>query len=283
MPSASTMAVPGSPSHEASAVPMRLVVAWQHPDGGLIEPVGFVSYDGQLFRFTYIRNALSVNGFQPLLGFDDLRSGYVSKQLFPLFAQRAMDARRPDYGRYVASLGLSGQPEPWQQIARSQGRRRGDTLQLIPEPVVRAGWLTYPFLVNGIRHVHEQPLRLEGGDIWVSREEVEAALKSIQPHSYLSLVPEPRNPKNPCAIVVAAASGIPVGWVPDLLADDIHRLMKSVDVQVTAAHINGADAPSHLRLLAQLTARPPEGFRFFIGEKWEPIAKVGPQYENTSG
>lgn len=277
MPSASTMAVPGSAAHEPSTTPMRLVVAWQHPDGGLIEPVGFVSYDGRLFRFGYIRNAESITGFQPLLGFDDLRSEYVSEQLFPLFAQRAMDARRPDYGRYVASLGLSGQPEPWQQIARSQGRRRGDTLQLIPEPVIRNGTLTYPFLVNGIRHVHEEPLRLEGGDMRISKDDVEAALKSLKPDGYLGLVSEPRNPKNACAIVVVTASGIPVGWVPDLLADDIHRLMKSVSVQVTTAHVNGADAPSHLRLLARLTAQPPEDFRFFIGEKWEPISEATPQ------
>jgi len=255
---------------------MRLVVAWQHPEGGLIEPVGFVSYDGRLFRFAYIRNALSVEGFQPLLGFDDLRKEYVSEQLFPLFAQRVMDARRPDYPRYLASLGLSGEPEPWQQIARSQGLRRGDTLQLIPEPVIRDGALAYLFLVNGIRHVHEEPLRLETGDIRISKDEVEAALKSLKRGSRLGLVPEPRNPVNPCAIVVAS-SGVPIGWVPDLLADDIHRLMKSVSVHVTAEHVNGPDAPSHLRLLARLTARPPGDFSFFTDEKWEPITEDSPQ------
>src|ERR1700722_12455556 len=116
MPAVSPVTAPGVAAHRPSAAPRRLVVAWQHPPGGGIEPVGFVSHDDRLFRFAYIRNALSVEGFQPLLGFDDLRQEYISEHLFPLFAQRAMDARRPDSPRYVASLGLSGQPEPWQQI-----------------------------------------------------------------------------------------------------------------------------------------------------------------------
>lgn len=271
MPAASAVDAPGTPAHRQPVAPMRLVVAWQHPEGGLIEPVGFLSYDGQLFHFAYIRNALSVEGFQPLLGFDDLRKEYVSEQLFPLFAQRAMDARRPDYPRYVASLGLSGEPEPWAQIARSQGLRRGDTLQLIPEPVIHGGTLSYPFLVNGIRHVHEEPLHLVTGDVRVSRDEVEAALKSLKRGSRLGLVPEPGNPVNPCAIVVTS-SGTPVGWVPDLLAGDISRLMKSTPVHITTEHVNGPDAPAHLRLLARLTARPPSYFQVFVGEQWELIA-----------
>ena len=273
MPAASTVTALGVATHRPSSAPKRLVVAWQHPEGGLIEPVGFVSHEDRLFRFAYIRNALSIEGFQPLLGFDDLRKEYVSEQLFPLFAQRAMDARRPDYPSYVASLGLSGQPEPWEQIERSQGLRRGDTLQLVPEPEVSLGELTYPFLVNGIRHVHEQPLRLKSGDLRVSKDEVESTLRSLKRGSRLDLVPEPRNPKNTCAIVVVPSSGIPVGWVPDLLADDIHRLMTSTDVHVTADQVNGPEAPSHLRLLARLVARPPHDFKFFTGDKWELLAE----------
>lgn len=65
--------------------------------------------------------------FRPLLGFPDLRGSYSSDELFPLFAQRAMDPRRPDYQRYVERLGLEGEPGPWMQISRSQGRRQSRT------------------------------------------------------------------------------------------------------------------------------------------------------------
>ena len=273
MPAADTLPGLSVPEGRSSATAGRLVVAWQHPGTRKIHPVAWLSYDGRSFRFAYIRNALTVDGFRPLLGFDDFRGTYRSERLFPLFAQRAMDARRPDFGRFVASLGLEGQvPEPWEQIARSQGRRRGDTLQFLPEPEVGGETLSYRFLVNGVRHVHEEPLYPDGREIQVSREDVESALASLKPGAALRLVREPLNMKNARAIIVAGPGGTPVGWVPDLLLDDMHRLMSSADVRVAAEHVNGADAPSHMRLLATLTARPAGEFRFFTGPEWAVLA-----------
>ncbi len=273
MPAASTLSDLSMPESRSSAAARRLVVAWQHPGTRAIEPVGFLSYDDHLYRFAYIQNALSVDGFRPLLGFDDLRRAYSSERLFPLFAQRAMDARRADYGRYVASLGLEGKrPEPWEQIARSQGRRQGDTLQFLPEPEVIGKTLSYLFLVNGVRHVHDQALYPDGRELRVTSKAVELALAGLKPGTALSLVREPGNPMNSLAILVAGPSSVPVGWVPDLLLDDLHRLIASAEVSVTAEHINGSDAPSHMRLLARLTARPASGFQFFTGAKWEELA-----------
>jgi hypothetical protein len=272
MPAADMLPATSVPEDRSSAASRRLVVAWQHPVTHAIEPVGFLSYGAGIYQFTYVRNALSVEGFQPLLGFDDLRRGYQSEQLFPLFAQRAMDARRPDYQRYIKSLGLDGEPEPWEQIARSQGRRLGDTLQLLPEPTVDGDTLSCLFLVNGVRHVHEEPVYPDRRELRVTLDEVEAALASLKPGAALGLVREPLNPKNPLAIIVLGPSSVPVGWVPNLLVDDMHRLMASANVTATAVHINPPATPPHMRLLARLTANPAGNFRFFIGEKWEPLA-----------
>jgi len=90
----------------------KAVAQWQHPVERSIEPVGFLTYDGHTYRFAYVRNALHVEDFRPLLGFADLHRSYSSTELFPLFAQRAMDPRRPDYHRYVERLGLEGEPGP---------------------------------------------------------------------------------------------------------------------------------------------------------------------------
>jgi len=273
MPGASTLPALSAPESRSSAAPRRLVVAWQHPSTRAIQPVAFLSYDGHLYRFAYIQNALSVEGFRPLLGFDQLYGVYSSERLFPLFAQRAMDARRPDFGRYVASLGLEGEePEPWEQIARSQGRRQGDTLQFLPEPEIVGDTLSCRFLVNGVRHVHEETLYPDGRELRVTRDEVEFALASLEPGAPLSLVREPLNEQNPQAIIVAGPSSVPVGWVPDLLLEDMHRLIASSRVHVNVEHVNGSDAPSHMRLLARLSARPAAGFRFFTGPGWEELA-----------
>jgi hypothetical protein len=253
----------------------RLVVTWQHPGTRKIAPIGFLSYDGHVYRFMYIRNVTQVEGFQPLLGFERLDRSYESNQLFPLFAQRVMAPRRPDYQQYVSRLGLDGDPDPWEQITRSQGRREGDALQFLPEPTVNGGVLSALFLGNGLRHMPAEVHRLNGKEIRVSVEQVEAALRGLSPGDLLDLAAEPENQKNRLAIMVTAPSLVPVGWVPDLLLDDLHRLLENANVTVSVEHANGPDAPSHIRLLVRLTASLTDDFRFFSGDCWAPLGAPG--------
>ncbi len=275
MPAHDVLAAAHEPRDREVGAERRLVVAWQHPEERSIEPIGFLTYDGHVYRFGYIRNAKRVEDFRPLMGFEDLETSYQSQELFPLFAQRAMDPRRPDYQRYVERLGLDDESTPWEQIARSQGRREGDTIQLFPEPTTEGNMVSCRFLVHGIRHAHKEAKVLDGTRIEVTREQVQEALGNLRAGDELRIVPEPENPKNPQAIVVAAGSLVPVGWIPDLIVEDLHRLMDQADVTVTAERINGPDAPAHMRLLAGLRASPAPGFRFFTGERWEPLAANG--------
>jgi hypothetical protein len=259
------------PVDRSVGMAQRMVVAWQHPIRRKIHPVGFLSHGAGIYRFQYIRNALRIEDFYPLLGFPDLHRDYTSEDLFPLFAQRAMDPRRPDYQRYIERLGLEGEPGPWEQISRSQGRRHGDTLQLLPEPTLDNDVLTCLFLVNGMRHAHEKPRVLEGREISVTRKQVDAILARSQPGDELTLAREPGNPVNPLALMVAESS-VPVGWVPDLLVEDVNNLLQRTNVAVTVEQVNGPDAPWHLRLMARLRATPASGYRFFTGEQWTPLA-----------
>lgn len=254
--------------------PGRLVVAWQHPTVRSIHPVGFLTRTDEGFTFSYIRNVLTVNDFPGLLGFDDLHRTYEAPDLFPLFAQRAMDPRRPDYHRYVNSrLGLEGDPGPWEQIARSQGYREGDTIQLFPEPTVDGDEVRCLFLVHGMRHADKTAKTINGVRITATREQIDSALEELERGAELGIFPEPDNVKNPLAVVVTISPDhlIPVGWVPDLLVEDLQRLLGFAHVTVTAEHVNGPEAPWHLRLLARLRAAPAPGFQFFISDRWAPL------------
>jgi len=260
----------------AAPIVRRLAVTWQHPQTRQISPVAVLEFDGERYRLSYIRNAESVDGFRPLLGFPALDRAYESSHLFPLFAQRVMDTRRPDHNRYVQRLGLPADATPWEQMTRSGGGREGDTLQMFPEPVVQPnGTVTCSFLVHGVRHVPVRPLILDGTERLVAHEELEARLVALRPGDPLRLIHESENPVNPAAVITATADGFPLGWVPDLLLDDLHAMTAASlgKAEVVVDQVNAPDAPPHLRLLAKLTVDPDSSYRPFAGPSWEPIAR----------
>jgi hypothetical protein len=244
----------------SSRVLRRLAVAWQHPVTRAIEPVGILECDEAGYRFCYVRNALSVEGFRHLLGFPDLHRTYESTRLFPLFAQRVMDARRPDYGRYLTQLHLPEDAGPFELLGRSAGHRKGDTIQLCPEPFVAADGSTQSiFLVNGVRHVLAQDATAE------------QRFGSLRPGDRLILVDEPENTWNNRAILVSARDGQRLGWVPDLLLDYVHTVRDQAELSLMIEHVNGPEAPPHLRLLVRLNGQAPAGYRPFTGPRWEPV------------
>lgn len=239
----------------------RMAVAWQHPTSRGMEPVGLLEYDGRRYRFRYLERALSIIGFRPFLGFPTFARDYTSDYLFPIFAQRVMDAKRPDFARHVASLDLSAKDaSPWEQLARTEGRRAGDTIQLFPEPQVSSNGLTEcRFLVHGIRHC----LPDEN-----DRDRLLASLKS---GTKLSLIDEPDNPKNRRAILTSTLSGEHIGWVPNLLVEYVHHVREHGSVDVRVVHRNGPSAPIHLRLLVKLEGYAGPGYRPFSGDAWKTI------------
>jgi hypothetical protein len=231
----------------------RLVVAWQHPDSRLIAPVGFLSHDtADGYEFRYLRRARDLPGFQPFLSFPEWGRAYAATRLFPLFAQRIMSPRRPDFRQFLGQLDLDDDATPWEQLARSEGRSSGDTVQVFPIPGVRPdGSTTCRFLVHGIRHI--------GGGV----------LPPLRADEQLVLRDEPTNPKNPLAVQVCAPTGRPLGYVPDLLLDHLGAMRSAGPVELVVEHVNGAEAPSHLRVLVRLDGRVPEGYRPMAGPGWE--------------
>lgn len=261
-------------SVEAPAEVRRLIVTWQHPINRSIYPVGILNFDGMTYTFCYIQAALSAPDFRPFIGFPDLSHDYQSENLFPLFAQRAMTPRRPDFPRWVTQLGLPEDASPWEQITRSGGRRQGDTIQLFPVPTVIGGRLECDFLVHGIRHILERTILVGDHQFRLDRARLEAALNSLRPGDPLALCAQPDNPVNSRAMLTTTTEALPLGWVPDLLVDVVHQLPNPQTTEVTVRHVNGPEVGWHLRVLAQLTSRVPNDFSAFTGPGWQPLAAV---------
>ena len=241
---------PRPPTRDVGRSPGSLIVAWQHPTSRLISPVGLLEH-GTGYRYRYLRRAPAVEGFLPFLGFPQWDQTYLALRLFPLFQQRIMSPRRPDFRQFLRQLDLDENASPWEQLARSEGRRTGDTVQVFPIPVVQPdGSSTCRFLVHGIRHVsrgHLPPLRR--GD-------------------RLALVADPTNPVNTEAVLVSTPEGQRLGYVPDLLLEHLRTLGETGPVTLTVEHVNGPEAPAHLRLLVRLDGLAPGGYEPMSGPGW---------------
>ena len=61
-------------------------LAWQEPKDRGWFPVGRLSFDGNVYQFVYTKGALKSPNFIPFGRMLNLRDVYVSKELFPLFA-----------------------------------------------------------------------------------------------------------------------------------------------------------------------------------------------------
>lgn len=248
---------PGSPPSVDPGA-RRFAVAWRHATLRRLSAIGHLEHRSDEFIFRYLASAPDIRDFQPLLGFPDFHATYRSPSLFPIFEQRVMDRRRPDYQEYLEALDLPLTCTALDVLSRSGGQRKGDTIQLTEHPTVTASGATeYTFLVRGIRHVATLP------------DDKAAALASLKRGELLTVLPEPSNPFNPQALLVATREQVPLGWIPDLLLDYVAMAQKSDSFSLCVQRISGPEVPGHARLVARLRGHLPPGYRPFSGSAWQ--------------
>jgi hypothetical protein len=147
--------------------------------------------------------------------------------LFPLFSERLLAPDRPDLPQILKLLALESD-EPLEFLARSGGRRHGDTIELMAEPQTSPdGAARCVFLVHGVRYVKD------AGDL----------INALRTGDRLSLRPDPHNSVNPRALLVTT-DGQPLGWVPDPILDFVHQMHAP---SVTVIRANPPTFGHHLR------------------------------------
>ncbi|WJL97038.1 hypothetical protein QSU92_07690 [Microbacterium sp. ET2] len=239
----------------------QLLVKWQQPSTRALRPVGVLSFDGEVYRFSYLSSVHDLAGFRPLMGFPDLDKKYESAALFTLFKERVLDPSRPDYARYVTELDLD--PEratPWELLTRSGGESAGDTLQLQPFPrKTSAGWGCRA-MVAGVRH-----LALKEVDLGSTRsgrysaEGLERLLSDLHAGDELHVTREIGNTWDPAAALLVTPTGDAIGYLPNWLARLVEPFTRS-DSGRCHAHVervNPLDAGWHLRVLFDLEVDEP--------------------------
>jgi hypothetical protein len=235
--------------------PRRFAIAWRNTRLRRISPVGMLEFDGDSFEFSYLSGVDAVQDFRPFIGFPDFSQVYEARTLWPFFALRVMDKRRPDYPRYLGWLGLTPEASPLDILSRSGGERKGDTVQLIEEPRVAADGTTESvFLVRGARYATEEYASV-------------SAAEALMPGDSLMVKTDASNTTNSSALLITTMAESPVGWVPDLLIAYTNAVFDG-NGQMAVVRNNGTDAPWHLRLLAKVAGRVRVGYRPFSGTQW---------------
>jgi two-component system nitrate/nitrite response regulator NarL len=246
----------------------RLFVAWQDPETRSITPVGCLTRrqrnNGESYEFHYLPRARQLRHFRPFVGFPSIDESYESANLFPFFENRIMPRTRDDYSKYMGSLGLSLDADPFEVLARSEGRRATDTIEVFPEPSLEDGSAICRFLVHGIRHIPG----------------AQRAIDDLNAGDTTYVLPDPQNKVDKLAVLLRTGDYHLLGYIPSYLTSLIHRPLAAYGadaVQVSVEHIGDRHGPSHLRLLCMLTARWPDDSPPLSGEEFVPlgIAKWG--------
>jgi hypothetical protein len=230
-----TVTVAPERQRAASTTKRRLMVNWQDPKTHRYHQVGWLSHTPRGYEFRYLPNAKELDGFHPFLGFPSVQQTYRSPHLFPLFSERLLAPDRPDLPQILKLLALNSD-EPLEFLARSGGRRHGDTIELMAEPETGFdGTARCVFLVHGVRHLKD------AGDL----------INHLSTGDRLGLRPDQGNPVNPRALLVTN-DGRPLGWVPDPILDFVHQLHGP---SVTVVRANPPTFGHHLRLLVEIEGR----------------------------
>ena len=104
-------------------------LAWQDPKARKWHTVGKLSQDNDNFEFNYTKGAKDCDSFIPFSGMDDLHTTYRSERLFPLFSNRLLSKRRPEYQLLLSWLGLpDGHKSPLMILAKTGGIKSTDKL-----------------------------------------------------------------------------------------------------------------------------------------------------------
>lgn len=239
-----------------------LYLAWRDPKNRTWFPIGQLRFDGKVYQFVYTKGAKQSPNFVPFARMEDLTTTYESDELFPLFANRLLSKKRPEYQEFLHWLNTRvGEDDPLTLLACTGGMEEGDLLALFPCPSPGPdNMYRMRFFSHGLRYLLPEAL---------------PRIHKLSPGERLYLMPDPQNKHDPEAVGLRTDDPVTfVGYCPRYFAGDFLRLMREAgaeNTKVVVERIN-QDAPIQLRLLCTLTANWPESFRPCSGELYEPLA-----------
>ena len=225
-----------------------LYLAWQDNDPSRAWfPVGQLDADVKqpLYRFRYIggaKRAQEKAGFPLLIEFPSLEENYQSPELFPLFKNRVMNRKRPDFAEYLRSLDFSEEADPIEILAINGGHRVTDSYEVFPKiEKDDTGHFTCRFFLHGLRRVNQD-----------SRDRV----NRLEPGEKLYLTLELTNPATGLALQIQTEDYYMIGWAPRYLVKDLSAEMtESPEYSAHVVRVNPPTVSSMQSILIEMSGR----------------------------
>lgn len=219
-----------------------IYVAWQAPDTQNWHVVGNLQEHNSGYVFKYTKGALKSAKFTKFSGMNDLRETYVSKELFPLFKNRLLSPKRPEYPQFIKWLGLKDEDvNPIDILARSGGLRSTDQLQIFKRiDVNSSGEFEHLFFLHGLNHLNSM---------------ANNRVSELKPGQVLYLCLDSQNDQDSDAVFARADKPAEiVGYSPRYLTYDLKKMLSDDprSVTLTVEKIS-KDAPHNYRLLCKLS------------------------------
>ncbi|RLV58378.1 restriction endonuclease [Parashewanella curva] len=215
-------------------------LAWQSPESREWHVVGALSETGSGYEFHYTKGALRAEKFVPFSGMDNINKSYVSEELFPLFYNRLLSQRRPEYPKFIEWLGLkNSEATPLNILARSGGMRGTDQLQVFRRvEIKKSGEFEHFFFAHGLSHMTES---------------AQKRIELLAQGDKLFLCLDCQNDNDSKAILIRVDNPVEaIGYCPRYLAKDIQKLMRlSSNISISVESVS-QDAPSNYRILCKL-------------------------------
>lgn len=228
-------------------------------------PVGRLDVDPAVphYRFRHVKGAESAKatgGFGVVAGFSDLHGDYESSQLFPVFQNRLMSPKRPDFKEYVSRLDLDSSAHFTDILAVDGGRRVTDYYEVFPRLFKNDdGSFICRFFLQGFRYTNTG-----------AQEKIEA----LQPGDRLHVAVELTSPTKHAAVQIQTLDYNLIGWAPRYFVHDLTMALSESlgNYDTRVVRVNPPPYPSEHRVLVEMRSR---------WERHEPMS--GPEFEPLVG
>lgn len=240
-------------------------LAWQAPDSREWHVVGKLTKKDDKYIFKYTQGALSSKKFIAFSGMDDLSRVYVSNEIFPLFKNRLLSPKRPEYSKFIDWLQLpTDQVTPINILGRSGAARITDQLQMFKKiKLDNERRFEHKFFAHGIG--------------WLNQS-AQDRVNSLNSGEKLYLCIDCQNEHDDNAIVIRTKEPHEiVGFCPRYISKYLIPLLMndSDSIEITVDKITNS-APLNYKLLCTIHGYADEKFGPDImnGKEFTPIAKA---------